>query len=76
MLQKRRKIIVYIVYILVGLGAYFLMREVAELEHYRVFIENLRIVTIAFVVGNIAEHAKDFVQARRESKDGPLGGAL
>jgi hypothetical protein len=71
MLQKRRKIIVYIVYILVGIGAYFLMREVAELEHYRVFIENLRTVTVAFVVGNMAEHAKDFIQMRRDNRVRP-----
>jgi hypothetical protein len=72
MFQKRRKIIIFFVYIIMGVVAFFLMKD--NLEHYRIFMMNLTAITLGFFVGNIAEHAKDFIQTKRNG-DVPPGSA-
>ena len=66
MLQKRRKIIIFMIYIATAGTAFFIMQT--NLEHYRIFMGNLTAVTLGFFVGNMAEHAKDFIQTRRINK--------
>jgi len=60
MLQKRRKIIIFFIYICTAITAFLLMQT--NLEHYKIFMGNLTAITIGFFVGNMAEHAKDFIQ--------------
>jgi UDP-N-acetylmuramyl pentapeptide phosphotransferase/UDP-N-acetylglucosamine-1-phosphate transferase len=72
MLKRRRKIYVFLIYIAIGIAAYYIMNGQEALEHYRIFMGNLTAVTLGFFVGNIAEHAKDFIETRRNGENKAL----